>query len=425
METSLDLLAWRVSLGSARTVPLASDLAAWAERLAGAGAQEEASLLSDVAALHRGFPSDMTQVDSALGPRWTPQRAMDELHLLASDFSIAGLPSLVPSKSPALRDHSDIKDESDAQISVLTDVVSIARMLRMVLGGALVKSSSVAATLGNSLAMASKRLPSFDYRSYSHSSIDLLVPAIATVGLFDWALATHDLVRAPLGSPDFLHRAASLSEAGLGPYFRNVGYVTRDAADVFDLARIAAKASGVPDRRDAVGAWTVQLSRGCRAEQMRELIDELGDHGAHDVLSGILDRLIVQLPSVIDIDIVLRIRDAALDNGDYRLAVRAQKTVVRLSPESRLNGMILGDLEASRSEFARAEAIFRYWFEQSPDNDIRARLVAVERNRFDEFRVTRGFGSPAVRQEKRLRRRGIPPDYPSRRGERLTAVDVR
>lgn len=431
LETSFDLMLWRAALAHAGPAPTGTELAEWAETLAAAGTDEAAAMLRDVACLHRGF-APHAHPSPALPPPHDPisgstlHRALDEVRMLAREIAHANLPRLVPPPRPGFSGRPDnpagVGDGIPAPAAP-GDVAMLACELRAALeelpGG---NGTTVVGPLHARLLEADRRLPTLDYRTFAQAPLTLLVPAIATAGLVDWALTTRDLACAPLGSPLLLHRAARLDDAGLGPYFRNVGRLVRDAADLFDLARLAAETGGGRD----TGAWIALLSRGCRGALLCEIVDELGDIGASGILGVVLDRAVSRPTSSVDYDMIFRVRDAALDNADYGLAGRAQQAVARLRPDSKLEAVILGTIEASGGAYGRAEAIFRHWLARSPDDaDLRARLVAVKGDRFDAFRLTCGFGSSADRREARLRRRGVPPGYPRRRGKRIEAVDVR
>lgn len=439
METSFELLIWRHALAGSGAVPSGTELAEWSEILAAAGAVEAAALLRNVAWLHRGSSpragaarAETTPATSqvnapALGG--TLDRAIDDLRALAREFapfrlSRLGLP---PAAGFSGRpDNAAGIDEPVPASPAPNDVAVAACELRAALEAAAADGAAAAGEIAAHLVEGGRRLAALDYRTFAGAPLTLLVPAIATAGLIDWALATRDLASAPLGSPLLLHRAAGLDHAGLGPYFCNVGRLIRDAADLFDLARIGAEAAGEGGEYGAISAWVVMLSRGCSGALLNEIVDELGDVDASDALTGILDRTVSRPTVAVDAELVFRIRDAALDNADFPLAARAQQAVARLRPDDQLEGIILGEIEASGGAFGRAEAIFRHWLERSPDDPrLRALLFAAKVDSFEQYRLSEGFGSPADRRETRLRRRGVVPLYPRRRGERIEAVDVR
>lgn len=443
METSFDLLLWRGALADAGPVPAGRDLADWAERLADAGEDAASALLFDVAALHQGFSPQaiasrqapagiLIDRSSASTGDCTLHRALAELRDLARLVASKGRPRLVDPPRPAPSGHPDNPAGIGKGVpasAVMGDIAVMARDLRTALESPLIDdgaSDGRLAMLLESLVEAGRRYPALDYRSFAQAPLTSLGPAVAAIGLIDFALSTRDLWSAPLGSPALFHHVARLDSRGLGPYLGNIGRLARNSRDVIDLARIARDAAiEAGDDEASQGAWTTLLSRGCRGELLYEVVDDLGDHAVHGALSAILDRVTSRPAAAIDTDMVKRVRDAGLDNADYVLAARAQQVIARLHPDNRLEGVILGSIEASGGEFGRAEAIFRHWLERAPDDqEVRARLLAVRADRFDRFAIPYGYGSPADRRDTRLRRRGVAPDYPRRRGERVAAVDV-
>jgi len=420
METSLDLLAWRASLAGAAPVPLASDLTDWVERLTAAGLHEGAMLLSDVAAIHQGFSPQAraSRQGSSLGrPFGRSFASTDDGTMTRATADLQQLAGRVRSTPYRHR-------KTGAPID---DVADAARLLRRLLEQEWhqEEAETLAATLAG-LVLFARRLPMLDHRSFAFSPWPVLVPVIATLGLVDFALSTRDLWDGPLGSPELLHQAARLDDAGLGAYLGNVGRLVRDSRDVVDLAHVARRCAAEAGAAElGIEHWVALLSRGCSNATLREIVDDLGDVAAGEALSLILDRVASRPAAAIDLDMVMRLRDAGLDNGDYALAVRAQQVIVRLRPDSKLEGVILGSIEASGGEFARAEATLRPWLALFPeDEELRARLEAAERGRFDRFVIPHGYASPPDRREIRLRRRGVTLEHPRRRGERLRAVDV-
>ena len=427
MERSFDLLTWRVSLADAALTPSGIELAGWAQQLAGAGAADASALLFDVAALHQGF-SWQAQANRRSRPTIfgrSPDHAASHADKGTLDRATADLLALARRIHSADFHACPVPPASAARID-LADVAETAHMLRRLLEQAWApdEQEELAARLA-ALARAALTLPMIDYRQFAFSPLTVLVPAIATVGLIDFALQTRDLWSGPAGSPALFHHVARLDSYGLGPFLSNVGGLARASRDVFDLARLARDAAvgaGATDTK--LERWITLLSRGCRGALLNEIVDDLGDMAAGAALSGILVQVASRRPTVVDLAMVMRLRDAGLDNGDFALAARAQQVIVRLRPDSELEGVILGSIEASDGAFASAGTIFRYWLTRSPDNeDLRARLAATEAERFDRFFISSGFSSPADRRDTRLRRRGLAAEYPRRRGERLRAVD--
>ena len=429
---SLGELLWRETLGGEAIVPTGRRIFEWGELLARSGAEDLAAILFDVAALHLGFGS-WREYDggrpSGRGEGWTLQRALSDLQEIATRLADTAVPTF--NSLPKLQ-YSGIPNNPlgigpDVPISPMPeDIAATAAKLRRILedrsGAELGDAEGILAALRET----NLRFPRFDFRVYRHGPLPALVTAIATIGLIDFALSTRDLTAAPCGSITLLHRSAHLDPAGLGPYFSNIGRLTRHSQDVFDLARSASKAQRSTGNADNdAGPWIALLTRGCHGALMLEIIDDLGDLAAEDVLSAILDRVASRPDSAIDVQLIMRLRDAALDNLDYQTAAKAQEVLVRLFPDQPLEKFIHGSIMASGGEFAKAEDLFRSLLADSPeDEDIFKRLLAVKANRFDEFAVSEGYGSPADRRDYRKRRRQVVPHYPRRVGTRIAAVDV-
>lgn len=426
MDTSLDLLAWRASLADAEPAPSAALLGEWASRLAASEVEDGAALLADVAALYQGFSPQAEASRQSGDPSFSrpfghrPLPASEHMmrRTLAELGELAGMLN-----KPADRAIPTAPPNSGAPV----DVAESARALRHLLEQpwSPEDGAELAALLAR-LAGVERGLPTLDYRNFAPAPLTVLVPAIATVALLDFVLSMRDLWASPLGSPELLHRAARLDEAGLGPYLGNVDRLAPDSRSLIALARLAHdNGEQAGKRKLGLEQWIGLLSRGCGERLLLEIVDDLGDVAAHEALSVILERIASRHVMAFDPVVVTRVRDAALDNGDYALAARAQQAVVHFKADDRLENLILGEIEASGGHFARAARIFRHWLARSPnDPDLRKRLEAAEAERFDKFFIERGFGSPSARQVVRLHRRGVMSDTSRGRGERMHAVDV-
>ncbi|WP_419827784.1 hypothetical protein [Sphingomonas sp.] len=416
---TITLMVWRASLATARPVPDATDLDDWAVILAEAGEAGAAALLRDAAAISRGLPAPATPVA-------TPRRAIDilfaELDTLAAGFAPRATP-------PAPRRFSGRPDEaagigpSIPPPSPPADLAAAGAGLRAFLSAPApddAQAARAAATLAG-LVEAHARLPDLDYRMLRDAPLDELAFAIALTALGDFALAVRDLATPPLGSIRLLHRVARLDADGLGPYLSAVRRVAQRGTDIFEFAR---RAAGDAGEDDAFEAWIALLARECPEPLLLDVIDDLGDANRSAVLHLILDRVLSRFAGV-ELDVVRRVRDAGLDNGDWRLAARAQAAITRLRPRDHHELVILGSIEATAGDFEAAEMTFVECLRRSPqDEDAAVRLLAARRHRFEGLEVLGGYGAPPVRTEARLRRRSIIPPYPTRRGERLFTVDV-
>jgi hypothetical protein len=416
MMPTVELLVWRASLATAPPVPEAIDLDDWATILATAGEAEGAALLVAAAAIARGFPAPR---DSAAAPRATIDLLLEELAALAAEF----LPGTTPIATRRAVGRPDKPVELGALAPLRSpsgDFASSATSLLAFLSSPSPRDEQTAAATLASLAQTRVRLPGFDYRALRDAPLDDLTFAIALTALVDFAASVGDLATAPLGSIGLLHRAARLDPQGLGPYFSGVGRVARRSADVFEFARQAAGISGGA----SFEAWIALLARGCPEALLLDIVDDLGDANHSTVLNLILDRLLSRFAGI-ELDVVRRVRDAGLDNADWRLAARAQAAIARLNPTWLHELVILGSIEATGGDFGAAEATFLECLRRAPQDEGAAiRLLAARRQRFEGFEILRGFDTPLRRTEARFRRRGIVPDHTPRDGERLFAVDV-
>lgn len=420
LETSFDLLAWREALANGPPVASAIDLTDWTHRLALARYDAASALLGDVAAIQTGFSPGMWGGQDHPFGRVVPvvgddmwARAMTELRRIgtvagasadrAGDGAVPALPALA------------------------ADVAETAGRLRCLLEQPLTGNDEELARRLKALAAAAQRLL-YDHRVFASASLQVLVPAIAAVSLADFVLRMRPFWSGPLGSSSLFHLIARLDVGGLGPYIGNVDHLARNSRDVIAMARIAcdsAAEAGAMGETATPAPWIALLAVGCGPTLFREIVDDLGDAAAADALMAILDGVASRPATTIDVEMVLRLRDVGLDNANYALATRAQEVIVRLRPESELETMILGSIQASGGQRKRAKATFLRWLARSPGHEgVRERLAALEENRFDPFVIERGFGSPTNRQALRLHQRGALPNYLRRRGERINAVQV-
>jgi hypothetical protein len=414
----LDQMVMREALRRGPVVPDRHDLIAWAPRFGDGG-----GILRDCAALIGGAPEDASPASSAAGSDWTLEIAIAELLSVARQVT----PRLVAADRPGPSGRPDnplgIGPGIPAR-DIPDDMGAIVRELTAMFAQAEPDTAAMADRL-DSLAEIARRLPALDYRRLCDAPTDLLLSAIVATVLADFVLRTRDLAGEPLGSMALLHRSARFSTAGLGPWFSNVGRLVRNSYDVFDLARRASAAAEHDDER-TVGAWIALLSRGCDGWLLRHLVDDLADYGAMAPLLLILDRTLSRSAAAVDIDLVMYLRDAALDNADHCMAAHAQAAIVRLRPDSLLEQEILGTIQASGGDHRAADATFRAALVRDPAHGgIRARLEALGTSAFEPFLIEQGFGSPVDRAHVRLHRRGVVSRHERRQGERIAAVDVR
>ncbi len=222
--------------------------------------------------------------------------------------------------------------------------------------------------------------------------------------LRDFLRANRVIAYPPHGSAALLRAAAQLDEAGFRPYFRNVAQLIRGPRDIFALIQLAGAGrdeQGGVDRRE-LGRWAAILSVHLDKAARLALVDEIADLGLTDALEGQLQAVLQRRP---DVELLWRIRDAALDTGDMAVAIRAQEAVRDLSPRNAIEWTILGEIAGTAGEAPAAEAALLGALRIAPqDQGIMERLVALAEGRFQRFRVTGGFGTPHHRRQLRRRR---------------------
>ena len=257
------------------------------------------------------------------------------------------------------------------------------------------------------LRVAAQQSSAVDYRLFHSAPLTVLATALAMASAREFVLGNHDLLFAPGGSAEVARRAARFDQFALGPYFSNVHRVATGAREIFELAGIAHRAGLEGDADVPSIRWVLLLSQHLTGALRDEVIDELGDLGAMAELTTMFERIVRRRGRIEDIPVTTRLRDAALDNGDYDLAARAQMLVVSLSPRDRLERLILGSIEGTAGRIAAAEQSFLTCLELSPgDREIIKRLEALRNGAFGPYAVRQGFGTPPERLVARLRLRG-------------------
>ena len=168
--------------------------------------------------------------------------------------------------------------------------------------------------------------------------------------------ANYDLAYGPHGSWRLLHEAARLDPAGLGPYLTNVPRLLRSAADLFELLQLAdAECPGGADGATSTG-WLVALSQHTHGPILRDLLDRLTAQGDLVAARRILARLERRHDCGQDVGLLRRTRDAALDQGDFDLALRVQARVTSLRPDDADERSMLDDIRVSAGRFAEPAA---------------------------------------------------------------------
>ncbi|GGE89121.1 hypothetical protein GCM10011404_22470 [Sphingomonas prati] len=235
--------------------------------------------------------------------------------------------------------------------------------------------------------------------------VSTLVSYAVVAGLRDWTLAHHDLAYAPFGSAALLHAAARCRAGGLGPWLDNVPLLLRTSQDVFALARIAQERAGQPIDDDALERWSGLLALSLDPGMQLDIIDDLGDRGMQRALRQLLSDIIRAPGRALEREMLWRIRDAGIDNGDYDLATGAQRRLATRDPHSRVEWMVLGEVQASGGDYDGAERSLRTALSLEPDDrPTIERLDAVLTRNFAGFAIRTGFGSSRDRILRRTAR---------------------
>jgi hypothetical protein len=216
----------------------------------------------------------------------------------------------------------------------------------------------------------------------------------------------YQLGYAPFGSAGLLHASARLAPGGLGSYLTNVRSIIRSSRDIFALIQLASgRASGEPLDIAAVEHWSVLLAIHLPSSGLLDLVDDLGDHGLRRALAGLLAAAVWRSNIRRDYDVVWRIRDAFIDNGDLELGASAQRVVALWAVNNRIEWTILGEIHATGGDLDRAEAAFAQALEITPrEPGVIERITAMRAGLFAPFAIRGGFGTPKARQRVRFAR---------------------
>jgi hypothetical protein len=422
------LLEKRLLLLSSSDILGVHDQFEWAEMCLSAGLRDAARLLYEGAFLRRGFSPQLLMEQARFGAEtglWPPEPEVESASTAnAGTVEIAmaemrGLAKALSSqfaRGPAEPQHRDAAasapptgavvdhisiDGVSGEVEATVHALFLAFRRRTVPGCVADVGAAV-----ESLWNTSRRGPEIDHRFIGAASLPRLGAGLGLVGVREFLYANRDLVWGAYGSAELLHRAGRLNSFGLGPWFSNAQHIVRRSRDVFELAYVASDVADEEGVGIGVEPWIGLLSRRLGGPLLAEVIDDLGDLNAKVALSMIYDRAAsLPLPRI-DTGLIMRLRDAALDNLDYDLASRAQALIVRLRPDVLHERVILGDIYGSAGRVAEAKQSFLICLKQSPGNEaITGRLAALNLSRFTPFEVRRGFVTPEDRRVRRLQRR--------------------
>ncbi len=238
-------------------------------------------------------------------------------------------------------------------------------------------------------------------------AIPLMAASLAFNSLRSFFLSSYDLAYPPFGSTELFHITARLNGSGLGPYLTNMPQLIRNCRDIFGMIQLAAGTSSDGTvEREILETWSVRLSQYFDGSLLHEFIEELADLGLIRAIWGIYARTVRQSDVFPDLGILWCIRDAGLDNGDVSLALAAQKEVLRWSPYSTIEWIVLGEIEGTYGQMEEANASFLRALRIEPAHKgAIERLKALQIGRFERFAINGGFGSSDTRKLLRSNRR--------------------
>ena len=432
-DTSLPLLQARAGLAGAGGVLAVQDQLDLAELCVEHGQADGARLLFEAAFLNQGFSrqrlaeqatldrrtglwrSPASLVSTVGAARPTVEIALEEIRAFAG-AAAAGLAHRLDGRRSAIGGETAPHLTSPAgqatAVPPAADLGALVHDLFRRLSRPGFPSDPEPLRTALATARAATGSAAFDLARFVAAPLPLLAAAVGYNSVQAFLSDTRDLAVGPLGSAEVLHRAARFDSAGLGPYFGNVAQIARSSRDLQELAEAATDAAREQGVKIGLEPWICLLSRRLSGPLLNELIDDLGDVGDSAALSLILSRLAGRRDAEIDFGLVARVRDTALDNLDYDLASRAQGLAVRLRPDSRLERVILGTIDASAGRRNAAEQDFLAALDLKQETaseadtaDTLARLEALRSACFQPFAVRQGYGSPKGRQARRLRRR--------------------
>ena len=401
MAFLLDEISWRETLARTGAEPDAVALLATAEMCEAAGLADAARTLFATAAILQGFSRQAIAGRAALAER-----------LGMSETPPATVPSGTDTVEIAIGDLKAFAEacggKAPATAAPEPDADDLPGALHAWLSAP--ASGAQGAALLEQLRRLVPRVQGLEPSSFRAAPLRLLASTLVLIGLRTFATTNHELLFGPLGGADAVHRAARFDSHALGPYFGNVGRVAGNSRDVFELARIARQAGLEAGHEPAPAAWVLLLSQHLAGALRDELVDDLGDLGAMPALAGIIDHAARRPRGKLDLPLVGRVRDAALDNGDTDLAARAQMLIVQQRPDSLLERQILGLIDATGGRIAAAEQSFlACLLLAEEDAQSLAYLEALRTSAFAPFALKKGYGSPPDRLAARLRRRAGPP----------------
>ncbi len=425
-EASSALLQARLLLNGSGRVPGMQDQIDWAELCLLQGLRDPGRLLFETAFIRQGFSPQCLAEQNRVARRtglWPQAQAINapsytgtvdgavaELHALARTTSRRIARSIVgrpPRDQTEPSPHASSMSQAASLDAGVGDLGQAVHALFLWLRASTLPSNwNGLETLMASLRGTIRQMPHLDHRTFTGAALPLVATALSVSALRDFLLVNSDLIVEPFGSAELFYRVARFDSACLGPYFTNVQRLVRKSRDVFELAYVGVSAAEESGVEIGLEPWLALLSRCLTGALLDEVIDDLGDAGAMSALALIYNRAASLPDDLIDLRMIRRLRDTALDNLDYDLASRAQALVVRLCPGALHERVILGTIDGSAGRITAAEQSFTTCLKLAPEfEDVRSRLIALRSRKFGPFMVQQGYEIPEDRQIPRIRRR--------------------
>lgn len=408
----------RLRLAATGLLPLLYDQLEWAEICVEAGVPQCARALYESLFIRYGFSPQLRRrwwEISARAELWTTfpkPPAVDTAPRGSIEIGLAELKALASALPALLRQAADPAVEEatpDAHqhavrlretIDDPTDLGAFAGALSGFLGRPPPQDwSDGDRLLARIVALADQTGPA-DRRALAAADLPTMAAMLTVLNLKEFVAANRHLCAPPTGSAELLWHAARFDSAGLGPYFDNVCRLVRKSRDVFELAQAGLNAS-----EPSLAFGLFLLSDRLPRALLFELVDDLGDRGDMATLSLICRRSAERRIST-DHDLITRIRDAALDNGDHDLAIRAQSFLADMSPWSADELEVLGAIYGTAGYTAAAEDAFVACLTRDPTRaTVVVQLDALRKHEFSPFHLTGGYNTPEDRRLNRERRK--------------------
>ena len=402
-EAPLESVLRRMLLLCARDFTARQDQVDCAELLLATGYRNHAALLYDLVFLRDGFAGESIAVQAEIGARtglWpeppSPPPAIHPDPGHVTELTIADVRHLLAVPRPT--QIADLPATHTADLKDLCEKLCAA-----------LRQSSAPEALGGLLVDAKRAA-----LDASPPAVEDAVGGIATVTeaialniLRQFLLANYDLAYAPLGSSRLFHAAARSHPAGLGAYGRNLGATVSNGRQLLGLIQLAGGTPGSADvSRDDIQDWAAIFSTRLTGGALHDAIEELGDLGYLRALHAILAHALRDPSASPDRQLLMRVRDAGLDDNDLELARQAQQALARWWSGDKHEWLALGDILAYRGDYDQSRDAFLTALRLDPgDGHANASMAAFDAGDFTRLHNQGGFGTPAHRRIIRAERR--------------------